>query len=241
MPTQAHGNASGLSCLPLSETSDVGDTNLEGSRIFKIAQVDSLPVPLPHLQAATRGDPILSKAMRYTKRGWPAQVPEALRPYHQRQQELSVEGECLLWGIWVIVPRKLQPEILQELHRGHPGIVQMKSTARSHVWWPVLDKELEILSKDCSGCQVGKNAPAIAPLHPWIWPTRIWQRVHIVFAGPFLGQLFPVAIDAHSKWPEVVEMTSSTATKTTEVLQRMFSTYGLPEQLVSNNDPQFVV
>ena len=34
--------------------------------------------------------------------------------------------------------------------------------------------------------------------------------------------------------------TSTTATKTIEVLRRMFSTYGLPEQLVSDNVPLFV-
>jgi hypothetical protein len=48
--------------------------------------------------------------------------------------------------------------------------------------------------------------PAIAPLHPWEWPSSPWERVHIEFAGPFLDRMFFVLVVAHSKWPEIVEM-----------------------------------
>ena len=61
-------------------------------------------------------------------------------------------------------------------------------------------------------CQAVRNAPAAAPLHPWVWPSSPWQRVHIDFAGPFQGRTFFVLVDAHSKWPEVVQMTSTSAT-----------------------------
>ena len=43
-----------------------------------------------------------------------------------------------------------------------------------------------------------------------------------------------------SKWPEVYEMTSTTAQKTVDILRHIFAAYGLPEQLVSDNGPQFV-
>ena len=46
-------------------------------------------------------------------------------------------------------------------------------------------------------------------------------------------------MDAHSKWPEVYIMNSTTTTKTLEVLRQIFSAYGLPEQLVTDNGPQF--
>ena len=60
------------------------------------------------------------------------------------------------------------------------------------------------------------------------------------FAGPFLGEMFLVVVDAHSKWTEVVQMNSTTATKAVEEMRRLFTTHGLLEQLVSDKGPQFV-
>lgn len=59
------------------------------------------------------------------------------------------------------------------------------------------------------------------------------------FAGPFQGKMFLVAVHAFSKWPEVFVMSSTSNSFTIEMLCRMFARYGLPEQIVSNNCPQF--
>ena len=55
-----------------------------------------------------------------------------------------------------------------------------------------------------------------------------------------MNRNFLIAVDAFSKWPEIIEMTLAIATNTITVLRDMFARYGLPEQLVSNNGPQFV-
>ena len=47
-------------------------------------------------------------------------------------------------------------------------------------------------------------------------------------------------VDAHSKWPEILEMPSVTASKTIDELRKLFAAYGLPEQVVTDNGPQFV-
>ena len=138
-----------------------------------------------------------------------------------------------------MVPKKLQEAVLKKLHCYHQGIVRMKANARSYIWWPGLDKSLERMAKECRACKLTKSMPAVAPLHPWVWPSRPWQRLHIDFAGPFKGRMFFVLIDAHSKWPEVVEMKATTAEKTIEVMRTLFLSYGIPEQVVSNNGPQF--
>ena len=115
----------------------------------------------------------------------------------------------------------------------------MKATARSHFWWKGLDKEIEREGKSCTQCQDNQSNPAQAPLHPWVWPDMPWKRIHVDFAGPLLGHTFIVIIDTHSKWQEVQTMTSTTAEKTIEVLRSLFARYGLPEQIVTDNGPQF--
>ena len=47
-------------------------------------------------------------------------------------------------------------------------------------------------------------------------------------------------VDGRALWSEVYEMTSTTAQETIETLRHIFASYGLPEQLVSDNGPQFV-
>ena len=80
----------------------------------------------------------------------------------------------------------------------------MKAIARSYMWWPGLDKVVEELVRNCIPCQSNRHNPAPVPLHSLIWPSQPWQRVHFDFAGPFLGRMFLVAVDTHSKWPEVM-------------------------------------
>ncbi|CAM4627992.1 unnamed protein product [Lepidochelys olivacea] len=52
--------------------------------------------------------------------------------------------------------------------------------------------------------------------------------------------MFLVVVDTHSKWPEVSIMQFTTAESTIQKLQGLFSCFGLPEQLVSDNGLQFV-
>ena len=138
-----------------------------------------------------------------------------------------------------VIPEKLREMLLKELHRDHLGTCKMKNIARSYIWWPGLDSEIEELAKSCLECQAVKNTPPVAPLQPWVWPSRVFQRVHIDFAGPFQGTMFLVAVDAFSKWPHVFIMQSTTVSKTIEALRQLFASYGLPEHIVSDNGSQF--
>ena len=137
-----------------------------------------------------------------------------------------------------MVPKCLLEDVLAELHWDHLGIVKMKAVARSHMWWPGIDKALERMAKTCSRCQAVGSTPATAPLHPWAWPSRPWQRIHIDY-GPFRDRMFFVLMNAYSKWPEVVELQSVAAAKTIKVSRQLFARYGLPEQFVSDNGSQF--
>ncbi len=89
------------------------------------------------------------------------------------------------------------------LHVAHPGITRMKRLARSYVWWPGIDAELEKCVRECVDCQSQQNTPLVVPLHPWSWPTKPRSRVHIDYAGPFMGKMFLLVIDAHTKWLEI--------------------------------------
>ena len=155
-------------------------------------------------------------------RNWPKDVDEQLKPFQHRRHELTVEQDCILWGYRVVIPKKLQEEVLLELHTSHPGIVCMKEIARSHVWWFNIDIDIGGLVKQFVTCQQTRNVPTVAPLMPWVWPISPWSRIHIDFAQKD-RQDFLVIVDAHSKWPEIIMMNSTTTSATIRVLRDLFS------------------
>ncbi len=237
-PTKEHCNSDGLYRLPLP--TNEGLPSEEGVTVFNIGQFQALPVTFKEIKTATRRDPTLSKVISYVLNGWPNQPTEDMRPFFRRKEEYTTENGCLLWGTRVVIPKSLQDRLLRSLHENHPGTTRMKALARSYFWWAGLDKDIEDLGKSCEACQADQPNPPVAPLHPWVWPDSPWTRIHVDYAGPFLGKMFFVVVDAHSKWPEVSIMsTSSTSQKTIDILRSLFARYGLPQQLVSDNGPQF--
>ena len=101
-----------------------------------------------------------------------------------------------------------------------------------------MDQEIEEAVRVCTVCQNVRNAPPSAPLIPWKWPTRPFQRIHVDFCQKG-NDYFLVVIDSHSKWIEVKHMSSTTTERTIDEFRLIFATHGLPEEVVSDNGPQF--
>eukprot|EP00731_Ephydatia_muelleri_P020855 Em0013g582a len=238
--TRQHANADALSRLPWETGNEA--RNEEGAS-FLIMQMEQLPITTAQLREATGRDQVLSKVLRCCNQGWTTKGEELkeknMTPYWHRQTELSTEQGCLLWGTRMVIPTKLRKQVLEELHEGHLGVVKMKSLARSTVWWPGLDTEIENITRACRGCQEAKQDPKLTPLHPWELPEGPWKRIHIDFAGPVEGKMLLVAIDAYSKWPEVVVMGDTSAESTVEEVRALFARWGIPSQVVTDNGPQF--
>lgn len=115
----------------------------------------------------------------------------------------------------------------------------MKALARSYVFWPQMDQQIEDLGRTCSKCAATARLPPKVEPQPWPQPEKPWSRVHVDFAGPLNGIYYLILVDAYSKWPEVVMMRNTCATNTIRELRRIFSHHGVPEILVSDNGPQF--
>jgi len=63
--------------------------------------------------------------------------------------------------------------------------------------------------------------------------------LHIDFAGPFLSSMFMIIVDLYTKWLEVFCMSQITTQATVTRFKRLFASYGLPEQIVTDNAPTF--
>nr|XP_055061179.1 uncharacterized protein K02A2.6-like [Misgurnus anguillicaudatus] len=231
--SEHHGNADALSRLPLK------NEDVRSNPVYRLSYLDELPVTAVDIAQTTETDPVLKKVKDYVMSGWPKHiVEEKIKPYFAKKFELSVEHDCLLWGYRVVIPETLRDRLLAELHDSHWGMVKMKSLARSYFWWPTLDMNIEEIVSQCSVCQQQRSMPTPVPVHTWKWSTGPWERIHLDFAEDH-QQMLLVVMDAHARWPEIFPMQSTTSAKTIEVLRNLFASYGLPQEVVTDNGPQF--
>ena len=102
-----------------------------------------------------------------------------------------------------------------------------------------MDSDVEQMAHNCNECTSNLKSPAKSPLHPWEWPSQPWFRIHLDYAGPFMGKMFLIIVDAHSKWIDVHPTNSSTSEITIEKLRITFANLGLPHQIVTDNGSCF--
>ena len=134
-----------------------------------------------------------------------------------------------MWGYRVVIPESLQITC----------IVKTKEIARSYVWWPSIDKNIETLCKSCDACLRESANPPHCKTFSWAWPSKPWVRLHADFLGPFFGFNYLIVIDSHSKWVEAAKMKKIDAEHTTAVLKQIFARFGFPLQFVTDNGPTF--
>ena len=78
-----------------------------------------------------------------------------------------------------------------------------------------MDEDIEEVAKHCPSCQQASPSPPKAPLYSWEWPSQPWSRLHLDFAGPFMGHVYLVIVDAHSKWLDILQIMHSITTEKT--------------------------
>lgn len=231
-------SADSLSRLPLPEL--LMEPKSDYTYFNYVADNEDLPLNSKMIADETTKDPELSQVLRFILKGWPSQVSKNLQIYKMHQTELTCENNCILFGYRVLIPSTLRATVLRQLHMVHMGIVKTKSLARSYVWWPGMDKQIENICKSCENCLIMKSSPIKAKLIPWEIPSKVWERIHCDFLGPIFGKHIFIVVDAYSKWVEAFFMNSTTAGETIKVLRSLFARFGIPEVVVSDNGAQFM-
>ena len=188
----------------------------------------------------TAKDPILSQLMRFVKEGWPHAFSEELKDFKKLENSLSTENGCVFFGLRVIIPSTLRNHILKLLHLGHFGMQRMKQLARSTVYWPRIDFDIENLCRKCTSCGQFQNKPDKPSIHPWMMPEKPWSRLHLDHAINFLGRNWLVLVDAYSKYPCIHPTTSTSSKSTTAILEQEFAHFGYPHTLVTDNATTFM-
>jgi hypothetical protein len=193
---------------------------------------------LQALREATDNDRDLQRVMSYTLEGWPQHVHAALNEYKNVQAELSVSDGLLIYQNRVVVPASQRKQVLEKLHESHQGITKSRELAKQSVWWPGINRDVTSMIQKCHECQQSRPAQRNEPLKPTELPSRPWVKV-----GADLFKLnnkdYLVMIDYYSRWIELKMCQSTTSMAIINKFKQVFATHGIPEELVTDNGPQF--
>lgn len=205
-----------------------------------INSIKHFPITSELVSKETSKDLLLQQVIKFMQSTWPVKIENKfLKNFHNRKDSLSLIKNCIMLGNRIVIPVALQKGVLNQLHIGHPGIVRMKSIARSFVYWPNIDDDVVQLVQQCSHCASVSKAPTKTNLMTWPIVEKPWSRIHVDYAGPFEDKMFLLIVDSYSKWPEIFIMSTTTSNATIIKLNEVFARFGIPDVLVSDNGTQF--
>ncbi|XP_024880926.1 uncharacterized protein K02A2.6-like [Temnothorax curvispinosus] len=233
-----------LSRAPLSDARDAEDCLCDDGiekfvqAVVKRRMSDQFAIKIREMQDK---DMVMQDVLKYVREGWPRyrrDVPEKLLPYFEEKGILTVTPDgTLLCGTRIHIPKGLRNEVLEKIHQGHLGEKKCQGRARQSVWWPGVNADVRARCLKCTIC-LEHRLQTKEPLIVTEPPERPWQEVAVDFCERE-GRHYLVMVDYFSRYPEVVYMSSTTAANTIAKMKDIFGRHGIPEQVRSDNDPQF--
>ena len=207
----------------------------------------SLPkaMTLQEVKDHTARDPVLQEVIRKMHGHWPKLKDEqpAQAPFNAIKDELTIteHDELVLRGNRLVIPESLRQKIVILAHQGHQGLVKTKKLIREKVWFPGIDRLVEDAVRSCTACQA--NTPLTqnqAPLNMTPLPDGPWEHLSADFSGPYpTGEYLLVVVDDYSRFPVVHTTKSTSARSIIPILDQIFSTFGIPKILKTDNGPPF--
>ncbi|GFR80235.1 transposon Ty3-G Gag-Pol polyprotein [Elysia marginata] len=157
------------------------------------------------------------------------------------RDELSVYDGVVLRNHRLVIPSSLHHQVITLAHDSHQGIVKTKQLIREKVWFPGIDKMVEVHLKGCVPCQSSVTGTAKRePLKMTPLPEHAWEELSVDFAGPFpTGEYLLIMIDDYSRFPEVEILYSTSAKAVIPKINQIFARFGTPIVLKSDNGPPF--
>ena len=231
--------ADALSRCPIEDNSERREEEEE------VRVIRTLPIrdaTLEKVQSEATKDKQYQELLRQTREGWPEskiKVPLALREFFPYRHRLTVEHGLILKDNSVVVPKAMRKNILKSLCWAHMSVQRTIERAKSCVFWPRMNSDIENHISECVGCQTYPNPPRKEPMQPHEIPCRPWQKIAMDVAEQE-GRKYLVLICFYSNLIMVSELPGNPTTKSiTTRLAAVFSEHGSCDVLMSDADPLF--
>ena len=240
----ADGNTLCLSFLAAIRDHSVAEVDVETElKVAAVKTLDSLglnAVTWDTIKIATASDPMMHGLLELVEDGMNVlrhELVEEHKPYYQYRDKLySVDG-VILYGDRIVVPPGLRKPIIESMHAAHQCVSMMTSRAEASVFWPGITNDIKQSRFQCGECdRIAPSNPAAPPVPP-IDPVYPFQCICADFFQ-HKGVHYLVVVDRYSNWP-IVEKSVSGSNGLIACLRRVFSTYGIADEVSSDGGPEF--
>ena len=136
-------------------------------------------------------------------------------------------------------PPRLRHEVFSISHgENHSGIRSTIQRIKLSAWWPGMDADIREMVQRCIVCSKLRSKTA-RDVH--VWPDAVpFQRTHMDWAYvKEVGNVF-IILDADSGWIEAFLVRDRTSNSVIKCLRTVFTKFGVPEVIVTDNATEFV-
>ena len=198
-------------------------------------------VTLEELVKATEKDNQLEVLKKCIERGCVESSEKlTVREYAQVFKELSCGRGVVLRGDKIVIPQSLRGKIVSLAHEGHQGEVKTKQLIRASMWFPGIDRLVKAAVDQCLPCQAVVDTKQAEPLKTSEMPEGPWLRLNTDMFGPLPSGEYIIAVQCqYSRFPVIETVKSTSAKCIIPVLDKIFSSYGIPESLGTDNGSPF--
>ena len=131
-----------------------------------------------------------------------------------------------------MIPKSQRRDIIERIHQAHQSVEKCQLRARSCVFWPEINKDIETRVQKCEVCQ--------KTLEPSEVTSRPWQVVRTdLFSWD--GDEYLFLCDYYSKFPIIMKIPRGQSTGNTLVnlTKCVFPEQGLLQVIISDNGPHY--
>ena len=191
-------------------------------------------------QEETFKDATLQSVKQYITSGWPekSNLRDETKQFYSIRDELSINSDLILKGDRIVVPQSMRKEMLTILHIGHPGITKVKTRARSTLYWPGMNNQLDNLSRTCQQCQEYQNRQREEPALNHEIPETPWTKVGTDLFHLF-NKTYLLVVDYTTNFFEISQLPDAESQTVVSHTKAIFARYGIPKEIVSDNGPEY--